>query len=77
MSGPPAVWSRSRQRLVHLLLGTALGAFVYSPLTDVPAAELAVQVIVFPALVLSGLLMWRGPRLRRWLARRRGDNQDM
>lgn len=74
MTDLSAVWSRSRQRLVHLLLGSALGVFVYSPLAAVPAVELAVQVVVFPALVLSGLLLWRGPRLRRWLARQRGES---
>jgi hypothetical protein len=54
------------QRLAHLALGAAIGAFVYSPLRTVPEAVLVVQVLVFPLLVMSGLLMWRGARLRRW-----------
>jgi hypothetical protein len=62
-------WSRSRQRLLHLVFGTVLGAFLYSPLGGVAAVELAVQVVVFPALVLSGLLLWQGHRVRRWLRR--------
>jgi hypothetical protein len=68
MSGR-GVWSRSRQRLLHLVLGTVLGLFLYSPLRDVAAVELAVQVVVFPALVLSGVLLWQGYRVRQWLAR--------
>jgi hypothetical protein len=59
------VWSRSRQRLAHLVLATALGGYLYSPLVDVAAVELAVQVLVFPTLALSGLLMWKGHRIRR------------
>ena len=61
MSG---VWSRSRQRLAHILLATLLGVYLYSPLADMPLAELAVQVVVFPAVALSGVLMWQGHRLR-------------
>jgi hypothetical protein len=63
------VWSRSRQRLAHVVLATALGVYLYSPLGDVAAVEIAVQVLVFPALALSGLLMWKGHRLRARLGR--------
>jgi hypothetical protein len=66
MSG---VWSRSRQRLVHVLLATLLGVYLYSPLESVPLAELAVQVVVFPAVAISGVLMWQGHRLRARLRR--------
>ena len=59
-----AVWSRSRQRLAHFALATALGVYLYSPLGDVASVELAVQVLVFPALALSGVLMWKGHRIR-------------
>jgi hypothetical protein len=61
------VWKRSTHRVVHLLLATVLGTFVYSPFTVAPTFRLVVQVIAFPALVVSGLLLWRGPALRRWL----------
>ncbi|WP_254272695.1 hypothetical protein [Haloarcula marina] len=59
-------WRRSTHRAAHLLLALALGAFLYSPLRTVPTAVLAVQAVGFPLLALSGLLLWRGPRLRRW-----------
>lgn len=63
------IWSRSRQRLAHVVLATALGVYLYSPLGGVAAVELAVQVLVFPALALSGLLMWQGHRIRGRLGR--------
>jgi type VI protein secretion system component VasK len=69
------VWSRRLQRYAHLGLATALGVYLYSPLGEVAAAELAVQLVVFPALALSGLLLWRGGRLRSWLRRRRGARE--
>ncbi len=66
--GMRGVWVRSRQRFVHLVLAAALGVYLYSPLGRVAAVELVIQVLVFPALVLSGLLLWQAPRLRRWLS---------
>jgi hypothetical protein len=65
------VWRRSTHRLVHLLLAAVLGAFVYSPFTADPTFRLVVQVIAVPVLVVSGLRLWRGPALRRWLRTRR------
>jgi len=59
----PSLRARRVQRLFHLVLATALGTYLYSPLADVSAATLAVQAVVFPALALSGVLMWKGPRL--------------
>ena len=66
MSGS-GFWSRSRQRITHLVLATALGVYFYSPLGEVAVVELTIQLIVFPALALSGLLLWKGNRVRRWL----------
>ena len=59
------VWSRSRQRLVHVVFATVLGVYLYSPLGEVPTFELAMQIVGFPALAMSGLLMWKGPRIRK------------
>lgn len=66
----PAVWSRSNHRMVHVVLATVLGTYLYSPLADVASAELAVQLVIFPVLALSGLLMWKGQALRRRLRSR-------
>lgn len=51
--------------MVHLALSILLGTYLYSPLSDVAIADVVVQAVVFPALALSGLLMWKGPVLRR------------
>jgi hypothetical protein len=67
--GVSGVWSRSHQRLIHFVLATALGVYLYSPLGSVELAELAVQVVVFPALALSGVMMWKGHRIRGRLER--------
>ncbi|RXK46890.1 hypothetical protein [Halorientalis pallida] len=63
---PGAPWRRRTHRLVHLLFAVALGTFVYSPLRTVAVAVLVVQLLVFPGLLLSGILLWKGPRIRQW-----------
>jgi len=63
-------WRRDVQRWLHLALAALLGVYVYSPLHADPTVGLVVRVGVFPALGLSGLLLWRGGRLRAWLRTR-------
>jgi hypothetical protein len=55
---------RKLQRLVHLVAGAALLAYVYLPLDA--AVEDFVRFVAFPALVASGLAMWQAPRIRRF-----------
>ena len=69
----PVVWRRSTHRLAHLLLAVGLGAFVYSPLRTVPEAIIIVQAVLFPLLALSGVLLWKGPRLRQRFRQRGVD----
>lgn len=60
---------RALQRAVHLGAGVVLLAEVYfSPLLG-PGLTVIVQWVVFPALVISGMAMWKGPRIRRAVRR--------
>jgi hypothetical protein len=59
------IWHRRTQRYTHLLFATWLGVVLYSPLGDNAGVELVTQTVVFPALVLSGLLLWKGAAIRR------------
>lgn len=59
--------SRSIQRAVHLAIAVVLGFFVYSPLGASQRAELFLKLAVFPALIVSGVFLWKGSRLRVWL----------
>lgn len=64
---------RNALRWLHILLGAViLGTYVYSPCGDAPAFRALVLWVAFPALALSGLLLWQGGRLARLLGRRRG-----
>lgn len=59
---------RRNQRYAHLLVAAWLGVYLYSPLGDVPAVELATRAVGFPLLVVSGVLLWKGAALRQRLA---------
>ena len=62
---------RDVQRIIHLVSGLLVGAYIYTPLADVPAFSALVQVIVVPVLVGAGMAMWQMARLRRLFMRRR------
>jgi hypothetical protein len=62
--------ARSLERLVHLVTGSALVAYVYvTPSPDSPLTA-GIRWLV-PMVVSSGLAMWLWPRIRRYLIRRR------
>jgi len=63
---------RDMQRAVHIVGGLLLLMYVYSPAGAVPVFGLLMQVVVMPVLILSGVLMWQGPRLRKVMQDRRG-----
>ena len=67
MSEVGAVWRRRYQRYAHLGLATWLGVVLYSPLVGEASVLLVTRVVAFPALVGSGLLLWKGTALRRRL----------
>ena len=62
---------RDLQRIVHLVSGLLVGVYIYTPLADVTAFSLLVQLVVVPVLVAAGMAMWQMARLRRVLTRRR------
>lgn len=58
---------RTRQRAAHLVAGAVVLAAVYAGPVLGPVFAAAVQWVVFPALVLTGVAMWKWPRIRRML----------
>lgn len=63
----PTKRRRDLVRALHLLLALPLGALAYGPPEFALAFRAALQFVVFPALALSGLWLWQGARLVRWL----------
>ncbi|MGL5850842.1 MAG: hypothetical protein ACRCZD_08690 [Phycicoccus sp.] len=61
---------RAAIRYAHLALGVPVATLVYAPADVVEPIRLAVQVLMLPALVGTGLWMWLGPQWRRRARRR-------
>lgn len=76
MTTPRPATHRSPQRrrtwfrAVHLLAGVVLGTYVYAPAAVAQPLQLALQFVVVPAIVLSGLFMWKQAQIRRLMRRR-------
>lgn len=58
---------RSQLRLIHILASLLLGIFIYSPWRNHPGMLIAVGIVVFPLLSFTGLWMWQGRRIEKWL----------
>ena len=57
--------TRDVQRWLHLTFAAALGTYVYSPWSADPTFAFVMKVLVFPALALTGFLLWQWTRLRK------------
>jgi hypothetical protein len=61
---------RSILRWIHIILSIPVYGYLYSPFDKLPSYAPTARYVVFPALVLTGLLMWKGHLLRRLFSRR-------
>jgi len=61
---------RSILRAVHLTLSIPIVGYIYSPFDVIPDYAPATRFVFFPAMVLSGLWMWKGHVLRRLISKR-------
>jgi hypothetical protein len=57
-------------RLIHLIFSIPIIGYVYSPFQELPNYAPVVRFVAIPALVLTGLWMWKGHVLRRLLSKR-------
>lgn len=59
---------RALFRWVHLLCAIPITGYVYSPFALLPGYAGPTRFVFFPAMVLTGLWMWKGQLVRRLLA---------
>ena len=57
-------------RLIHLIFSIPIIGYVYSPFEELPNYAPVVRFISIPVLVLTGLWMWKGHVLRRFVSKR-------
>ena len=56
---------RSILRWIHIVFAIPIVGYVYSPFEEIPNYAPVVRYAAVPAIVLTGLWMWKGHLLRR------------
>jgi len=51
---------RNLIRWLHILISIPVIGYIYGPVATIPEAAMAVKFIFFPVLALSGLWLWKG-----------------
>ncbi len=62
---------RSLFRWIHLILAIPIVGYIYSPFENLPDYAFPTRFIFLPAMLLSGLWMWKGHWVRRLFAQER------
>ena len=57
-------------RTIHIVLAIPIAGYIYSPFERIPDYAPATRFVFVPALVLSGLWMWKGHVVRRLISKR-------
>jgi len=63
---------RSIVRWIHLVFSIPILGYIYSPFEKLPDYAPKTRYVFVPAMVLSGLWMWKGHVLRRLISNRSG-----
>jgi thiosulfate reductase cytochrome b subunit len=61
---------RSIVRCIHIVFSIPILGYIYSPFGQLPAYAPRVRFVVVPLMLLSGLWMWKGHVLRRFISPR-------
>ena len=62
--------TRSIFRWIHLVFSIPILGYIYSPFEEIPKYAGRVRFVVVPAMLLSGLWMWKGHVVRRLISKR-------
>jgi len=60
---------RSIVRSIHIILSIPIVGYIFSPFEALPNYAPKVRFVFIPLMVLSGLWMWKGHVLRRFVSR--------
>ncbi|MGA9978347.1 MAG: hypothetical protein WBQ08_06925 [Candidatus Sulfotelmatobacter sp.] len=62
--------TRSVFRWIHLVFSIPILGYVYSPFDKIPQYAFPTRFVFVPLMVLSGLWMWKGHVVRRFISKR-------
>ena len=57
-------------RWIHIVFAIPIIGYIYSPFENLPQYAPPTRFVFFPVMVLSGLWMWKGHVLRRFVSGR-------
>ena len=57
-------------RWIHIILSIPIVGYIYSPFQQIPNYAPVTRFVFMPALILSGLWMWKGHLVTRLFSRR-------
>ena len=61
---------RSILRLIHIIVAIPILGYIYSPFEKLPDYAPLTRFVFLPAMVVTGLWMWKGHVVRRALSKR-------
>jgi hypothetical protein len=56
-------------RWFHILVSIPVIGYIYGPVAQIPEAVVMVRWVIFPAIVLSGLWLWKGHVVKKWFGK--------
>lgn len=62
-----AALERKIIRWMHIILSIPILGYVYGPVAELENASRAVKWVFLPVIVLSGLWLWKGHVVKRWV----------
>ncbi len=61
---------RSRLRWFHIAIGLFIGAYFYSPLSQLSWPLPLIQCALIPLLACSGIVLWKQAQFMKWLKKK-------
>ena len=66
-----AAMERKIIRWLHIIASVPIIGYIYGPVKNIPRAVSAIQWVLFPLIVLSGLWSWKGHVVKKWMKKKK------
>lgn len=66
-----AATERKIIRWIHIIASIPIIGYIYGPVKNFPNAVHAIQWVLFPLIVISGLWLWKGHVIKKWFKRKK------
>lgn len=62
-----AATERKIIRWIHLITSIPIIGYIYGPVSEIPEAVAMIRFVLFPLVILTGLWMWKGYLVKKWI----------